>query len=188
MQAAIVNSRRVCQSSHSSTQFLMKITRRRLHGTGTQGTSALGFAGYVLRFKVQNEFLDRYEVHVVGNITHREYWIPAAELASLNANMTKVFETPPLTVSGPPQQAENRSAEIQPVARSTATGRVQLPGYGAGSNRAKGRVLAGAGDADPVSKRCIAAQILRGSRSSETCTIREITARISNMWINPPAT
>lgn len=51
-----------------------------------------GFAGYVLRFKVQNEFLDRYEVHVVGNITHREYWIPAAELASLNANIVGDIE------------------------------------------------------------------------------------------------
>ncbi|MGA6952887.1 MAG: hypothetical protein WA424_13945 [Candidatus Sulfotelmatobacter sp.] len=46
----------------------------------------------MLRFKVQNEFLDRYEVHVVGNITHREYWIPAAELASLNANIVGDIE------------------------------------------------------------------------------------------------
>ncbi len=51
-----------------------------------------GFAGYVLRFNVQNEFLSRYEVHVVGNFTHREYWIPASELASLNANIAGSIE------------------------------------------------------------------------------------------------
>ena len=45
-----------------------------------------GFAGYVLRFDVQNEFLSRYRIHVAGNSTHREYWIPAAELPSLNRN------------------------------------------------------------------------------------------------------
>jgi hypothetical protein len=51
-----------------------------------------GFAGYVLRFNVQNEFLSRYEVHVVGNSTHREYWIPAHELARLNANIVGTIE------------------------------------------------------------------------------------------------
>lgn len=39
-----------------------------------------GFVGYVLRFQVQTEFLDRYEVHVAGSSRHREYWIPAAQL------------------------------------------------------------------------------------------------------------
>ena len=51
-----------------------------------------GFAGYVLRFNVRTEFLDRYETHVVGNSTHREYWIPAAELESLNANIFGAIE------------------------------------------------------------------------------------------------
>jgi hypothetical protein len=51
-----------------------------------------GFAGYVLRFNVQNEFLNRYEIHVVGDSTHREYWIPATELASLNANIVGSIE------------------------------------------------------------------------------------------------
>ena len=46
-----------------------------------------GFAGYVLRFSLRNEFLDRYDIHVVGDSVHREYWIPANELASLNANI-----------------------------------------------------------------------------------------------------
>ncbi|HTW32004.1 MAG TPA: hypothetical protein VMD76_10010 [Candidatus Sulfotelmatobacter sp.] len=48
---------------------------------------ASGFEGYVLKFDVCSEFLDRYEVHVVGDASHREYWIPAAELDELNRNI-----------------------------------------------------------------------------------------------------
>jgi hypothetical protein len=51
-----------------------------------------GFAGYVLKFNVRTEFLQRYESHVVGNASHREYWIPADELASLNANIVGSVE------------------------------------------------------------------------------------------------
>jgi hypothetical protein len=46
-----------------------------------------GFAGYVLRFHVRTEFLQKYDVHVVGSSDHREYWIPAADLARLNENI-----------------------------------------------------------------------------------------------------
>lgn len=46
-----------------------------------------GFAGYVLRFQVRAEFLRKYDVHVVGNSDHREYWIPAEELPQLNENI-----------------------------------------------------------------------------------------------------
>lgn len=46
-----------------------------------------GFVGYVLRFNVQTEFLQQYEIQVVGSSIHREYWIPARELANLNANI-----------------------------------------------------------------------------------------------------
>jgi hypothetical protein len=51
-----------------------------------------GFAGYVLRFNVQNEFLSRYEIHLVGSSTHREYWIPANEVANLNTNIVGSIE------------------------------------------------------------------------------------------------
>jgi len=51
-----------------------------------------GFVGYVLRFNLRTEFLNRYEVHVVGNSVHREYWIPASDLASLNANIMGTIE------------------------------------------------------------------------------------------------
>lgn len=37
--------------------------------------------GYVTKFKVQKEFLDNYEIKVVGSKTHEEYWIPAEDLS-----------------------------------------------------------------------------------------------------------
>jgi hypothetical protein len=51
-----------------------------------------GFAGYVLRFRVSEEFLQRYEVHVVGSSEHREYWIPADDLPGLNASIVGEIE------------------------------------------------------------------------------------------------
>jgi hypothetical protein len=51
-----------------------------------------GFVGFVLRFRVRTEFLSKYEVHVVGNSDHREYWIPAAELTPFNASIVGEIE------------------------------------------------------------------------------------------------
>lgn len=42
-------------------------------------------AGYVTRFSVSAEFLQRYEVQRVGSDLHLEYWIPAGELEAFNA-------------------------------------------------------------------------------------------------------
>jgi len=41
-----------------------------------------GVVGYVLRFNVRTQFLKQYEIHVVGDSSHREYWIPAADLVN----------------------------------------------------------------------------------------------------------
>lgn len=49
-------------------------------------------AGYVTRFEVRTEFLDRYEVHQVGGGTILEYWIPAEDLADLNVNIVGLIE------------------------------------------------------------------------------------------------
>jgi hypothetical protein len=51
-----------------------------------------GFSGYVLRFHVRTEFLSKYDVHVVGSASHREYWIPAEDLEGLNANIEGEIE------------------------------------------------------------------------------------------------
>jgi hypothetical protein len=48
--------------------------------------------GYVTRFRVTKEFLDNYEVHEVGGKAHREYWIPAADLARFNAALVGEIE------------------------------------------------------------------------------------------------
>src|SRR3954464_6932685 len=36
--------------------------------------------GYVTRFQVKTDYLNRYEVKVVGGSIHQEYWIPAEDL------------------------------------------------------------------------------------------------------------
>jgi hypothetical protein len=41
-------------------------------------------AGYVTRFEVRKEFLDRYEVQAAGGREHQEYWIPAEDLPAFN--------------------------------------------------------------------------------------------------------
>jgi hypothetical protein len=51
-----------------------------------------GFVGLVLRFQVRSEFLREYEVHVVGSGDHREYWIPAGDLARFNDNIAEPIE------------------------------------------------------------------------------------------------
>jgi hypothetical protein len=48
--------------------------------------------GYVTRFQVLRSFLDHYEVHQVGGKTILEYWIPADDLAALNANIVGTIE------------------------------------------------------------------------------------------------
>jgi hypothetical protein len=49
-------------------------------------------SGYVTRFEVRKSFLDNYEVHQVGGETILEYWIPAEDLAALNANIVGRIE------------------------------------------------------------------------------------------------
>ena len=48
--------------------------------------------GYVTRFRVRNEYLSRYEAQTVGSSLHREYWIPADDLASFNDNIVGKIE------------------------------------------------------------------------------------------------
>ena len=51
-----------------------------------------GNAGYVLRFRVRSEFLNRFKVHRVGTKIHREYWIPAKDLDEFNQNIVGKIE------------------------------------------------------------------------------------------------
>jgi hypothetical protein len=49
-------------------------------------------AGYVTRFAVRRDFIDRYAAHQVGGQEIREYWIPAGDLVDLNANIVGHIE------------------------------------------------------------------------------------------------
>jgi hypothetical protein len=46
-----------------------------------------GYVGYVLKFTVNSEFLNPHPIRQVGDVSHREYWIPAADLPEFNANL-----------------------------------------------------------------------------------------------------
>jgi hypothetical protein len=51
-----------------------------------------GGNGYVLRFAVDGDYLSRYDIQTVGSRLHREYWIPAEELASFNEHIIPPIE------------------------------------------------------------------------------------------------
>jgi len=47
--------------------------------------------GYVTRFEVRTQFLEQYEIHIVGGSLHQEYWIPAQDLPAFNQNIVGVI-------------------------------------------------------------------------------------------------
>jgi hypothetical protein len=49
-------------------------------------------SGDVTRFQVRRDFLDNYDTHQVGGRTIIEYWIPAEDLAALNASIVGLIE------------------------------------------------------------------------------------------------
>jgi hypothetical protein len=53
---------------------------------------ASGYVGYVTRFAVAREFLERYDVQTVGGSSLREYWIPAEDLAEFNRHLDGPIE------------------------------------------------------------------------------------------------
>ena len=48
--------------------------------------------GYITRFEVKTDFLERYEIHVVGSQIHSEYWILAEDLAAFNNAIVSKIE------------------------------------------------------------------------------------------------
>jgi hypothetical protein len=49
-------------------------------------------AGYVTRFQVAADFVERYPEQVVGGSIHRELWIPAEDLAEMNRRIVGLIE------------------------------------------------------------------------------------------------
>jgi hypothetical protein len=48
--------------------------------------------GYVTKFAVRKDFLDNYDIKIVGGRTHEEYWIPAEDLEEFNRNIVGRIE------------------------------------------------------------------------------------------------
>ncbi len=48
--------------------------------------------GYVTRFQVQKDFMDRYPIQKVGGAIHTEWWVPADDLEALNDHIVGVIE------------------------------------------------------------------------------------------------
>lgn len=48
--------------------------------------------GYVTRFQVRKNFMDKYQIQGVGDAQHTEWWIPADDLDELNDNIVGLIE------------------------------------------------------------------------------------------------
>src|SRR6266542_1094555 len=44
-------------------------------------------AGYVTQFKVEDDYIRRFEKHTVGGSQHQEFWIPAEEMEEFNRHI-----------------------------------------------------------------------------------------------------
>jgi tetratricopeptide (TPR) repeat protein len=51
------------------------------------------FAGYVTQFKVDDQYIGKFEEHAVGNSAYRELWIPAEELDAFNKHILGSIKT-----------------------------------------------------------------------------------------------
>ena len=49
-------------------------------------------AGFVTRFYVRKDFIEKYQVQTVGDSTHQELWIPAEEFPAFNENIVGEIE------------------------------------------------------------------------------------------------
>ena len=47
-------------------------------------TRESSFAGYVTSFHMKDEYLSKFERHIVGSALHEEYWIPSEQLPEFN--------------------------------------------------------------------------------------------------------
>lgn len=49
-------------------------------------------SGFVTRFQVRKDFMDRYPTHIVGAKRHTEWWIPAEDLDAMNDAIVGLIE------------------------------------------------------------------------------------------------
>jgi hypothetical protein len=50
-------------------------------------TESNSFAGFVTKFEVEDDYVSKFEVHVVGSRIHQELWVPAEELEEFNSHI-----------------------------------------------------------------------------------------------------
>jgi hypothetical protein len=55
-------------------------------------TKASGFAGYVTSFNVDDDYLSKFERHIVGSAIHEEYWVPSELLPEFNRAIVGAIE------------------------------------------------------------------------------------------------
>lgn len=48
--------------------------------------------GYVTKFEVKQDFMNRFDIKQVGAVHHTEWWIPASQLGELNDNIVGLIE------------------------------------------------------------------------------------------------
>lgn len=53
---------------------------------------ASGYTGYVTRFEVDDEYVSKFEIQVVGASIHEELWVPAEELEEFNSHIVGEIE------------------------------------------------------------------------------------------------
>jgi hypothetical protein len=61
---------------------------------------ASDYVGYVTRFEVKTEFLQKYPIQTVGGSQYQELWIPAEELSEFNANIVGQIEVVAKFING----------------------------------------------------------------------------------------
>ena len=80
-----------------------------------------GGTGYVLRFRVESGFLQRYEPHVVGGSEHAELWVPAGDLEEFNDHIVGDIELVSAYRGDPPMRLTTTEiAEVVPAPPGSA--------------------------------------------------------------------
>lgn len=51
-----------------------------------------GFRGFVVKFKIEDDYISKFPIQTVGASYHQELWIPAKELDNFNAHIIGKIE------------------------------------------------------------------------------------------------
>jgi len=69
-----------------------------------------GFVGYVLRFSIRSEYINRFQPQKAGGNELLEFWIPAEELETFNDNLVGEIEL----ITNSDHELKNRGIRYQP--------------------------------------------------------------------------